>query len=537
MQGNIIKVECDGAGYGLGVMLCGDEYGTDSANSGLDTIKTIIEDNSNGIVDAWTNNVLGDTVGPTASGYSYTTQIETIAGTIGYIYFPYKPCTKAINDVCDIVQAIKGTNAGPHWIVDTSNRVLLTTIGAHATPADSYWKTYWNITSEASTLTEGKDFTKFRFNTLSKEANYVLYHGPMVKPLVPDIWSNNNSANWGVNAYLAKADDAVDYQVGTHSISLTTQNYDGPPKKHAVAYYPSSMDLGLNINAMGGEYTAPTFHAWAMMDAAFYADTDNDYCFAFFTSATDFYYTVDQYGAGPTRRMFGNSDEWVEFTFPVGSNWNLQPSNLPKWIWGFNRVGTPSWTNINAVGVDFFFGNNGLEGWIDGVYLGGSVQRAARQVVAYTAADPCKIKLITDSVAKDDTLNAADDSGLIGRLLYAEYLRSSSTPTVGSFTTKDMIPNLLPGQLIPLEAKKRVDGTYKIDDTFRALRVIHNIVGNSYSTTVEVTDDLKNANPRPVPSQYNALLGAVRPETQDRQASSIKLRDIDITQSILEKSY
>ena len=535
MDGSLIKVECDGAGFGLGTMLCGDEYGTDSANSGLDTIKTIIEDNNNGIVDAWTNSVLGDTA--KTSGITYTTQIETVAGTIGYIYFPYKPCTKAINDVCDIVQAIKGTNAGVHWICDTSNRVLLATVGNHGTPASTYWRTYWNTTAAASTLTEGKHFGKFRFNIMAKEANYVLYHGSIVKPLRED-WTEGNAASWGATDCTV-GNDAADYKMGAASIQITMDNGAGAG---ALAYYPSTLDLGLNIDAMGGEYSFPIFHAWSQLDAAYHAaDADANFAYAFITDATHITVVTELFlvgGAG--RESHPNPLEYYEHSFPIGSNWEKRQSDLPAWLTFLPKGGNwADWTDINAIGVhsQFEAAVDGSDIWIDGMYISGTVQRAARQAAAYTASDPCKMKLITDSVAKDDTMNAADDSGLVGRLLYAEYLRSSSEPTVGSFTTDQMFPKILPGQLIPLKAKKKASGLYSIDKNFRALRVMQNIVGDSYSTTVEVTDDVKNSNPRPVPNQYNALLTAVRPETQDRQASSIKLRDIDITQPILEKSY
>jgi len=530
-EGNLLKIECDGAGYGIGEMRCGEEYGSDSANPTLDTIKEIIEDNTNGIIDLWVNKVLGSAVD---SGYSYTTQVETIVGTIGYIYSPFKPCTKTINDICDIVQAIKGTNAGPHWIVDTSNRFLLATVGNHGAPASTFWPTWWKTDRAGSTLTEGVDFTNYRFNQLAKEANYILYHGNVIKPIRLDEWTNNNSASWGVNALLAKADDAVNHKIGTHAIKCTTQNDASPPLNEGVAYYPSGMNLGLNIDAMGGDYSVPIFHAWGMIDAAMFADTDNRFRWAWFTSPTD-YYVADIHTL--TKPMFGAGIEWVEFTIPIGSNWNLRPSSLPDWlnqIYAFD--GTPDWTNINAIGIAPLFADNGLEMWVDGMYINGTGLRAARQAAAYSATDPCKIKMITDSVAKDDTLNAATDSGLIGRATYAEYLRCSSTPTVGSFTIS-LAPDMLPGQLIHVHAKKKSSGTYAIDKDFRVLRFTHTISPAGYMTTVEVSDDTKNANPRPVPSQYNVLLKAVRPEAQDRQASSIKMRDIDITQPILEKSY
>jgi len=96
---------CDGAGYGFAETIVGQEYGADSANSTLDTIAEILTDSSHGIIPKYVNKILGS---DTSSGYNYSSVVDAITGTIPYIYFPYKPCNKAIADLCDLVQAIKG---------------------------------------------------------------------------------------------------------------------------------------------------------------------------------------------------------------------------------------------------------------------------------------------------------------------------------------------------------------------------------------------------------------------------------------------
>jgi hypothetical protein len=540
-QGNLVKIECDGAGYGFGDMLCAEEYGSE-VDASLDTIKEIIEDAAVGIIPEYVKEILDTGV---SSGFDYTSYVETITGTIGYIYFPYKPCHKSINDVCDIVQAIKGSSAGPHWIVDASNNFLLTTIGSHALPAAAaaagvFWHTYYNLTQTASTLVEGVDFGNFKFNTLQKEANYVLYHGDVTKPMDLDAYSENNSASWGTNADCTISDEAGAglFIVGAKSIKVTMDNAAGGT---ALAYYPSTMDLGLNINALGGKYSIPLVHMWAMLDTAFWGDTDNVFRPALFTSAANYFHAIDKgmIPADPASRNIPQDDMWSELTVPIGQYYTSPANGAPKWFYDWFNSGAADWTNINAVGIyaNFDAAAHASEVWVDGAYFAGTVQRAARQTAAFSATDPCKMKLITDTVAKDDTLNAADDSGLVGRLLKAEYLRASSTPTVGTFTLETMAVDLLPGQLVHVHAKKDVSGSFNINSDFRVLRLIHTIIGTGYTTVVEVTSDVLNANPRPVPTQYNALLRAVSPENQTRQATSIKSRDIDITQPVLSKSY
>jgi len=52
-----------------------------------------------------------------------------------------------------------------------------------------------------------------------------------------------------------------------------------------------------------------------------------------------------------------------------------------------------------------------------------------------------------------------------------------------------------------------------------------------------VTDDVKNAHTRASWTDYHKLKEAERPEFQDRQATSIKMREIDITIPKLIKTY
>jgi len=529
-QGNLLKLACDGAGYGLGDLLCGEEYGTESANSTLDTIREMVKDASNGIVPKWVNNLLGTA---TATGHSYTTFVEDIAGSMRYLYFTYKPAYKAINDVCDVVQAIKGASAGPHWIVDTSDRFLLTTVGAHSAAGDNpaqHWPTWWRTDQAGSTLEEGKDFLNFRFQDLAKEANYVLYHGKVIKPLDLDKYTQNNAADYENNGKVTEADDASG-KVGA-AIKFTSANYAGPGSNLGQSRYPDTDDLDLNITNMGGKYDVPVFHAWAKIDANFYGM--NGVFYFTFIDSTDEYFGI---GHLSNNLMFTAANQWTEFTIPIGPYWMYATSGIPSWFEApFIGVMTPDWSDIQQIGVQFTFNADDWDCWLDNFYISGSVIRGARQSAAYSSSDPCKMRLITDSVAKDDTINASGDSGTIARLTYAELLRGMSTPRVGTFTIP-IANDLLPGQKVYLKYKKKSDGTFRKTEAYRVTQLVHNITEFGFTTTVEVTSDLTNANPRPMPTAVNIALQAVRPEFQDRQASSIKARDVDVTQAILEKSY
>ena len=521
LPANLLKVECDGAGYGLNMSVCGQEYGSESTNPTLDTIKVMVEDATNGIAPKWINKLLGTAID---SGYNYTTQIETITGSIKYLYFPFKPCDKTINDICDIVQAIKGASAGPHWIVDTSKRLCIATVGAHGAPASTYWPIWWRTNLAGSTLVEGEDFLNFMFENLAKEANYILYHGLFKRPCTGDFWTENSSSLWGKDSKtnLANDNSAGNFKLGVYSIKADNVGYS---PYNLFCWYPNACDLAWDVTKWGGKHNIPSLNVWLKHD---YGTSTNPQLRLFMSTGITTGASFDDYFYAS---FYPSDNVWRNCNFQIGL-YAHQGENATVWT----PVGAPSWSNINYIGFLFIKDvSEVVTEWIDGLQLNGWILRGARQSAVYSSSDPLKLKVITDDVAKDDS-GKIDDSGTIGRLAKAELLRSKTTPIVGMFTIP-MANDLLPGQLIHLHAKEKSDGTFRIDSDFRVLALTHNVELSGFTTTVEVTSDIINARARPLPTQMNTILAAVRPEFQDRQASSIKTREIDITQAILENSY
>jgi hypothetical protein len=535
ISGNILKIECDGAGYGYHDTVCAEEYGSDSDLSGWNDIKSIVEGAAYGVNDQWVEKVRGP--GSAASGHTYLTAIEDIAGSIPYIYFPYKPNDKVLGDLCLLHQALLGTNAGPHWIITPAKRLCIATVGAHpAAPVDvaQYWPTWWRTDLRGSTLVEGVDFTEFKFQDLSKEANYVLYHGRFQRPVDGDAWTKSSAASWGDGGGgEIRADDATagEFLVGANSVRLE----DAVPAEAARFFYPSTQDLALDLTAFGGRFNPAELNLYLQL--AYAIGAPSAFEVRLWTSAGNYFWTsilAELLGMGTA--------QFKHFRFPVGTNTfeTHQYSGFNQW----QVTGAPVWTNINAVEIAYTVAAGAPPQitycWIDGLLFTGHVLRAARQVAAYSATDKLRMKVITDEVAKDDTGKAGTpgttDIGTMGLLCKAEYLRLSSTPVVGAFTIP-IANDLLPGQQVHVHAKKQASGAFRIDDTFRVTRFVHNMNQSGYTTRVEVTDDLVNAYPRPMPTQLNTLLGAVRPEFQDRQATSLKTRQIDVTQTVLEESY
>lgn len=517
-----LRLKCDGAGRGFTETVCAEEYGVQSSNPTLDTIKEILEDAGNGIVDKWVEKLLGTA---TNTGFTYTTEVETIAGVIQYLYFPYKPCDKCLNDIVDIVQAIKGSNAGPHWIVTGSNVLMVSTVGNHhAAAAAAGWSTYYGGSQAASTLVQGTDFTRYKFQKLTKEANYILYHGAWRRPRL-DIWTENSAALWGCTGGACTVTDSNTSIVGSKSIDCTGTTGGTT----SFFYYPSARNLGLDFTKFGGDFSPAELHMYLRLD--YVAGLPSLLEVHMWTSAgNQFTYSLK------TELDTGGTGVFKHFILPLGSNFsNDRYGDFSGWT----NSAAASWSNINAFQIAFTPFGAGVSSTsvlVDGLQFVGHVLRGARQSGAYSSNDPVKMKLITDNIAKDDSGKAADDSGTIARLAAAELLRCKTTPTVG-FVVTPLIKDLWPGMLLHLHAKPDGGGTFKVNSDFRVVKLIHYFGVEGYLTQSFVTSDVVNSRARAGFDDYNKMMADVRPEFQDRQATSLKTRDIDITLPILEKSY
>lgn len=508
---------CDGAGYGFGETIVGQEYGADSANSTLDTIAEILTDSSYGIIPKYVNKILGS---DTSSGYNYSSVVDAITGTIPYIYFPYKPCNKAIADLCDLVQAIKGTNAGPHWIVTTDSKFLLTTIANHSTDvANEGWTTYYNGSQANATLEQGKDFAEFDFQPSALEANYILYFGVLRKP-AKDTWTEYASQqevndHWWSNDDVTLTRSNTVYLVGSYSLYFGKSVTD-----EGTFSYPKDRNAGWNFENIGSPTNPPSINFYVritdVLPTNFYLRLET-------TGGTD-YYQLD------IKDDIPQLNTWYHLSYPIGPYYrnNLPADEVFEWA----STGSPDWTNINCI----TFGVVGAtDGWIDDLCLSGLICRVAKNSTSITN-NKLKVKVVTDNVGKDDSMKANDDSGTIAQLAKAELLRCQKKVILGYIITP-FLKNLLPGQLLHIHAKKDGSGTFNIDKDFRVTKLTHFIDSNGFRTMVFLTDDLTNAYPRMAYDDMNKVLSAVRPEYQDRQATSIKASQIDINVPRLEYDY
>lgn len=557
-QGEKLILKCDGAGWPLADTVCLDEFGTQSRNDGIATAQTIINDAVHGLVPAWVNHILGDMT--KSSGHNIdTTHVANVGGTIPYLYFGLKPVSKCLCDLIDLAQAYVGLSAGPHWIVWPPNLLMLQTIGAHdAGSVSAGWSNYicgQSAANTISTLTQAMravkgEFHEFEFDTLDELANYIVYFSQCLYPANADLCENNVAA-WdkypAATTTLYDATAANEVQQGAYSIKTYSHLAGGWPVS-AFIWYPASIDLNIDLTRLGGRYLIPVLSFWFMKDAGFYSavplrvwllsDTSG-LATMDFTNMRGFFCDL----AVDTDVKDVTHSPWKQYVVPVGPYWMYSKQTndfvASGATSGWVNWRTGDWTSIKVILFDFAQNAADMFTWLDGLYFSGWILRGAKDGTSIAdSAIKLRVRVINDPFAKSDTLYANDDSGTAAQFAKAELLRARTTPTLGRFKTR-CVRNAIPGQLLHIHARPNQNDTaYGINRNFRLTKIVKNIDGSAGGTSDwTVTDDVLNAISREAYTNMNTILAAIRPEFQDRQSTGTKLRDIDVTQQIIEKDY
>lgn len=500
-----LALSCLGSGYGLAEMLVGTEYGSESFNPTINTLAEIVIN----INSMYLNKILGSA---DDSGFSYTNSC-TLANSIPYISFPYKPVDKCLNDLMDLVAAQEAGAAGPHWIVTTDDVLHVHTVGASQTGWSKYLGGTTNTDGQA-TLTYGEDYTSINLEKMSPEANYIIYYGNWRRPSNGDSWTEATTAGWGTSDVTLSI-DSTQHIVGDASLKASSDN-----TSPNTFYYPSSKDAGWDLSFAGSTQYIPTLNFYVSR-----AQNLNALSVSLFTSAGN-YFATENFGYGSPVLYLEDIDKFYHFSIPIGQNWR-EAANTSNLHWTLGS-GNPSWTDINWIEFRLYtpFANQYIN--LDGLHLGGvPICR-----VAWNSDLPggkAKMRLITDNIGKDDTLlygtPGTTDTGLMAQLAYSELLRLQKTSLVGTVQTP-MIKDLLPGQFL------NIQGT-----DFRTTKVIHNFDGKTWFSIIDITDDVTNSRTRPRYEDLNKQWANVRPEFQDRQAASIKAGSVDINIQRLVEDY
>jgi hypothetical protein len=503
--GETLTLKCDGTGYGLTETSCNQEYGTESRNSSYGTrITDILTDATIGIIPKYVNGILGSG----SSGYTYDySKVESIEGPINFVCSPYQPCDKLINDLCDLVTAIgAGTTPGPHWIVDTSGNFRMKLIGA----TQVGWTLYYGDSQANATLAQGVDFDSFNFEHQDSEANYILYYGTLRKP-ARDYWTEGKASSWGkTDAYITLSDETIIVKVGTYSLKVISTQ---APR---YCWWPSGQNAAWNFTKIGSAKNPPTF----VFDYNC-ANPDANYIQLCTDSNNYFYHLV---GDGSTVITDWQIIRKVVGPYYCEGAWN---DNLKDW----SKYGSPSWSNINYVGMRIV---GSTATYWDDMHFEGLICRAAKDSTLIVA-DKLKLRTIVDQVGKDDVMTLAD-TGTMARLCASELFSARTKPLIAQITTP-MIKDLLPGQYLHIHAKTKSDASFNIDKDMRVTNLRHHIDSKILTTTTSLTDDLTNSSARSSYKNYNTVASAIRPEYQDRSATSIKAGVVDIDVPILEVDY
>jgi hypothetical protein len=489
-----LTLSCLGTGFGLGEMLVGQEYGSQSKAPATNTLEEIIDDlNTNQI-----NKIFGGT----DSEFTYTNAC-TLANSIPYIMFPYKTADKCLNDLIDLVTAQEAGSAGPQWIVTTDSVIHIHTIGS----TQGTWYKYYGNSQANATLTYGVDYFNINLEKMAPEANYVVYYGAWRRPSNGDYWTENNAASWGASdCTVADDTDAGDFKVNLASICYTRTHAVNLPQIN----YPSTINWNYDLSSANfKEYNVPSLKFWIKRDGV-----TND-------GHVDLVDSTAQYFRHTYSSQVPIANKWYNLSIPIGDYSNVDAVN---WV----DSGSADWSDIQY--ISFIHGVvNGGKVWIDGLHFGdAAVCRVAYNSTSITATG-AKMRLIVDNVGKDDTLTSGTpgttDIGLMAQMAYSELLRLQTTSLVGTVETP-MLADLLPGQYLYIQTTD-----------FRVTKIVHNISKTGYTSLISVTDDVTNGRARNRYEDLGKQLAAIRPEFQDRQASSIKAGSVDIRITRLAEDY
>lgn len=532
MTGEMMTLTARDYGLGLAAMLVGEQYGTESENTTLNTISEVLTDASKGIIPKWCQKVLNTA---TDSGYSFnTTKVAAISSDFRYLYWAYKPALNCINDMIDLISAANAPNAGVHWIVvpsGTTAYLCLATVGAHENPPADVWPTWFNTDQAGSTIEVKKDMIVTRFTKQRSDANYVLYHGEFRKPVDGDKWTEQTpmSSYWFGSNCTIGSDSGVDYvKVGSNSLRAQPDE-----SVTGLWRYPYNGDATWNLSAIGGKLNIPSLNFYMKIDSNIEAPI-NIRCVS--SGVNNYYqYNLEQNLSDQNGSLI--SGEFFHINIPIGPY--AKQAKTAERLW--TLTGSPNW---NAI-IYIIFRAKSKTGQVgrvnvDGLHFAGWILRGARDDTKI-GTQKARVKLIMDDVAKDDSTSATDDAYVMAQLSKAELYRSISAPIIGEISIPGIPGSLkiMPGQLAHIHHGKKSSGSFSIDKDMRILQVRHRFEQSPHGlrTYLTLTDDVKNSRALMPNIGYNLLVKAANPEFLNRETASRKTREIDLSQTILSKNY
>jgi len=513
------------------------QYGSQSDNPSLNTLKEVLTDATYGIIPKYVNKVMASA---TSSGYTIdTTKIADITSDFRYLWFPGKPALQCLNDCIDLVSAANAPSAGAHWTAvpdGTTCYLCVATVGNHENPPADVWPTWWNTDQSGSTIVVKSDMVLSQFRKVRSEGNYVLFAGTFRRPVDGDKWTENTASSWGVydpsSANASASDDASVYKIGSKSVKFNI----GTALNDAWFYYPSGVNLNLDVTKISTKSSVPHIGFWIRRNSGVHVSGGGETqpSIMLGTGAVtnfDFFEHVLQSTSFTYADKIPETDKWYHVSAPLGPY--AATSETQNWDW--RESGSPDWSDIDWIGFRFHASSDNAALWVDGIRIEGLLVRAAYDSSKFTS-QKCRMVFFRDDVPKDDTLVASDDSGELAQFAKAELYRNMQEPTVGTITVP-LQPSIKAGQLAHIKYGVTSSGTYRIDSDMRILEVTHEYGPMGAKSTLSLTTDVTNSRPLSPTSKYNLLLKATAPQFQDRVRASLISNVLDVNQAILAKDY
>lgn len=506
MEGEVLEVGLWGNGEGLWRTRCDTSYGSESENPTIFHPADILDDICDNYVEKQFNTV------SSAVWTLNITKIEDVldATALRFLDGRYADNFTLVNTVSAIATAYAVENAvkGPHWMVDSSDNLYWKTLDSDS--ADSAWMEFYKDTQAASTLTVAEDMIEVGFKQhMTEYANHIILASNFRMPAY-EAWCENVAVDWDHTAVNMEVDAQVTPKiVGTHSIRAYTPNTNG-----GFFWYPASVDLNVDLTYCGSTHTIPTLNFYARR-----SDTVASFQIFLHTAVNDYFSW-----SRTLKDDLVNAGTWYHISLPIGEYYQNQTGTVDVWT----KVNNADWADIDYINFGFDSADNDHYVYVDDLHFSGKIIREARDTSEITTYHDQQ-KLILNDTAIDDTLHTGTpgttDIGTVARLAYAELLRRATLPLTGMIKIPLAI-DFLPGQKTRINACVKQDGTYRIDENFRAIEVIHRFSTEGATTTLNLTNDLTNCHAKGVPTQASLLaeyVGAL----EHKEAKNLKGSGLD----------
>lgn len=515
LNGIILNAEARGLGRALLLTHCNTQYGLESSGG--------IEDPDDIWKDLLTNYV-EKTFGGAATGYTITDTFinnRTSVPDINFLNSAYRNNFDLIKEVIQIRQANEGhATASDQFFVDTSGNLRIKAVDESQNPG---WMKWWRGTTAAeSTITEGYNVTVSDFNKTAQDfANKVVYCGALRKPSY-DYWTENNSVSWGSDDCTVTFDagggggEPASPVVGTNMLKVAS-GIDGT----CYAYFPNTADAAWDFTKIGAIDNPPRINFQLACNDISDAVQIGVNLVTTRGGVSDYNY-VDSAAARNLQNELTADSEWKFISLPIGPYAEKYYERNITYHWSDN---SGDWSTINCVEFQFDGTADRDVIFIDDLHFSGKIVRAAYNQTSITAYDEVQ-SVIVDDTAHDDSMKQADDSGTCALLAKGELMRKQTLPIIGQITMAKGIEDILPGQMIHIHARKKLDGSYRIDSDFRVTKIVHAFSTAGFSSTLDVTSDVLSSFPKSIPDQAAViskygLMG-------HRDAKNLKVAGLDV---------